>query len=51
MPENRSRDEREVELRPALAVPLTRLHGYGSAEVEKGDRLFGQSGFCEMARQ
>jgi hypothetical protein len=34
LPEDRSRNERGVDLRLALAVPLTRLHGYGSTEVE-----------------
>jgi hypothetical protein len=34
LPEGRSRNEQEVDLRLALAVPLTRLHGYGSEAVE-----------------
>jgi predicted ATPase len=34
LPKDRARNEQEVELRLALAVPLTRSHGYGSAEVE-----------------
>jgi class 3 adenylate cyclase len=34
LPESRSRNEQEVDLRLALAVPLTRLHGYGSEAVE-----------------
>jgi hypothetical protein len=34
LPENRSRNEKEVDLRLALAVLLSRLHGYGSVEVE-----------------
>jgi hypothetical protein len=34
LPEDRSRNEKEVDLRLALAVPLTRLHGSGSAVVE-----------------
>ena len=34
LPEDRSRNEKEVDLRLALAVPLTRLHGYGSVDVE-----------------
>lgn len=34
VPESRSRNEREVDLRLALVVPLNRLHGHGSAEAE-----------------
>jgi class 3 adenylate cyclase len=34
LPEDGSRNEQEIDLRLALAVPLTRLHGYGSAVVE-----------------
>jgi class 3 adenylate cyclase len=34
LPESRSRNEQEVELRLALGVTLIRLHGAGSAEVE-----------------
>jgi hypothetical protein len=34
LPPSRSRDELEVDLRLAHAVPLTRLHGYGSGTVE-----------------
>jgi hypothetical protein len=34
LPENRARNEQEVDLHLALSVPLTRLHGYGSVAVE-----------------
>jgi hypothetical protein len=34
LPEDRSRNEKELDLHLALAVPLTRLHGYGSQAVE-----------------
>jgi class 3 adenylate cyclase len=33
-PPSRPRNKQELDLRLALAVPLTALHGYGSAEVE-----------------
>ena len=34
LPEDRSHNELEINLRLALAVPLTALHGYGSESVE-----------------
>jgi class 3 adenylate cyclase len=34
LPGDRSRNEQEVDLRLALAIPLTRLQGYGSEAVE-----------------
>jgi class 3 adenylate cyclase len=34
LPEDRGRDEREIDFQLALAVPLIATYGYGSAEVE-----------------
>ncbi|MBV9530481.1 MAG: AAA family ATPase [Bradyrhizobium sp.] len=34
LPQGRARDEREIDFRLALAVPLIAMHGYGSAPVE-----------------